>query len=148
MATFPSFSDAETLLLRVYDSSDSLLASIPQWIPPDYVGMPTLSLSAPNISYAVFDSIGGTAPSCVWADNFRRTAVRNLVRAGIPETVAMQMTGQKNRSVFDRYNIVDETDLIEAARKLEAHNSQSFQPKTRKEKRNLMIPPSDCTYLI
>ena len=56
--------------------------------------------------------------------DFRRTAVRNLVRAGVPERVAMQMVGWKSRQMLDRYHIVSAGDLIEAARKLDAARSR------------------------
>jgi integrase len=59
-----------------------------------------------------------------YVHDFRRTAVRNLIRSGVSQIVAMQITGHRTAEVFSRYAIIDETMMQEAAIKLAAHHAQ------------------------
>ena len=57
----------------------------------------------------------------------RRTAARNLIRANVPERVAMLLTGHKSRAIFDRYNIIHEQELLDAGDQLVAYLAQQTQ---------------------
>ena len=57
----------------------------------------------------------------------RRTAARNLIRANVPERVAMLLTGHKSRAIFDRYNIIDEQELLDAGDQPVAYLAQQAQ---------------------
>lgn len=68
--------------------------------------------------------------------DFRRTGVRNLVRSGTSERTAPQISGFKTRSVFDRYDIQDERDILDAAKKLSEYEHYAATNSTDYGRRN------------
>lgn len=65
--------------------------------------------------------------------DLRRSAIRNLIRAGVDATTAKKISGHKTDEVFERYNIISGADLQDAAAKVNA---------MLKEKRNVSAPPA------
>jgi integrase len=60
--------------------------------------------------------------------DFRRTAVRNLERAGVPRSASMKLTGHKTESVFTRYAITDSAMLAEGVEKLTKFHDRQSNP--------------------
>jgi hypothetical protein len=58
--------------------------------------------------------------------DLRRTAARNLRRAGIAETVIMKIGGWRTRSVFERYAIVSRGDMVDAMQKLQRAEQEAY----------------------
>ena len=73
--------------------------------------------------------------------DFRRTAVRNLVNASVPEAVAMKITGHKTRAVFDRYHIVSPAELQEASRRLGVASEQAAERAAKTRETVTLLAP-------
>jgi integrase len=63
--------------------------------------------------------------------DLRRSALRNLIRSGTHETVAMAISGHRTRSTFDRYNITS-TDDVAAAIERVAKAAPGVSGRTKK----------------
>jgi len=61
---------------------------------------------------------------CLLFHDLRRSAARNMRRAGIDRSVIKRIGGWKTEAMFLRYNIIDERDFVEAARKMEFYRAQ------------------------
>ena len=75
----------------------------------------------------------------------RRTAARNLIRANVPERVAMLLTGHKSRAIFDRYNIIHEQELLDAGDQLVAYLAQQAQAVPARQRPHTAGPAAPRT---
>jgi len=72
--------------------------------------------------------------------DLRRSAIKNLMKVGVNEKVAMKISGHKTRDVFDRYHIVDTEDVVDAMRRVQTVTSATNGLMSNGEKIVKMLP--------
>lgn len=117
---FPLTPELRSALERQRERTEALQKAMEQIIPWIFhrAGKPIRSFRRAWLTACKAAGLPGRIPH-----DFRRTAVRNLERAGVPRSAAMKMTGHLTESVYRRYAICDEGMLREAAVKLAALHS-------------------------
>jgi integrase len=126
--------DREERVIRIPTSKSGEPRTLPYGLMPDLVGVIEGRYEARSGSYVfhkgghkIYSYAEAWDAACAAAGlggriphDFRRTAVRNLERAGVPRSVAMKITGHKTESVYRRYAIVSEKDIAEGLAKLKS----------------------------
>jgi integrase len=123
--------------LPIYGDMEKLLRSQEHECP---TGCPWVFFGAQK--HTVSHHLPGWAEACERAGlpgllfhDLRRSAVRNMKRAGVQDKVAMEISGHKTRAIFDRYNIVDEGDIGNAGDKLADYFKRRKQERGAKLRR-------------
>lgn len=131
---FPLTQDLRTLLLERRAAKDAAIAAghVCPWVFFRMVAKGRGGRKYPKVIQR-FDKAWATACKAAGCPgrlrhDFRRTAIRTMVRRGVPERVAMQLSGHLTRSVFERYNIVSAGDLMDAATRLEGQAPPTGTP--------------------
>ncbi len=144
--------DSETGLIRLSAGQTKgkkprtlpIYGDMPRWLERQRESCPAGSIWVFHGTHncPVGNHLNGWAEACERAGvpgllfhDLRRSAVRNMKRAGIQDRVAMEISGHRTRSIFDRYNIVDVADLENAGKRLEEYAKKRKQERAAKLER-------------
>jgi integrase len=125
---FPLTADLKTLLLEQRQQAASLERNFDRIVPWIFFLPDGSRIGDFRKAWASACRLAGI-PGRLLHD-FRRTAVRNLERAGVPRSAAMSMTGHLTESIYRRYAIVDQGMLKDAAAKLDSFHAAEKRPRT------------------